>query len=131
MATRALSVRERRAETARDRRLRRNPRADGDGLDLVVCASGNLALVYFPDIEGRADLETLNDRYPGMVDALAQHPGVGVLMVRSSAHGPLAIGKSGMRYLDHRKVEGEDPVKEFRKARRGGAEATGQDVQLR
>jgi hypothetical protein len=79
----------------------------------VVCASGNLALVFFPDIEGRAELETLDDRYPGMIDALAQHPGVSVLMVRSSDHGPLAIGKSGVRYLAHRKVDGEDPLKEL------------------
>ena len=46
--------------------------------------SGNLALVFFPDIEGRATLEQLNERFPGMVEALANHPGVGLLMVRSA-----------------------------------------------
>jgi len=86
---------------------------DPDGPELVVCPSGNLALVYFPEIEGRAELETLNDRYPHMVDALANHPGIGVLMVRSSGHGPLAIGKSGVRYLSNKKVEGDDPLEPF------------------
>ena len=81
--------------------------------DLVVCPSGNLALVYFPHLEGRADLETLNDKYPDMVDALANHPGVGVVMVRSSAHGALAIGGSGVRYLDSKKVDGDDPLEQF------------------
>jgi uncharacterized membrane protein YvlD (DUF360 family) len=86
---------------------------DPDGPELVVCPSGNLALVYFPKIEGRAELETLNEKYPDMVDALANHPGVGVLMVQSSAHGPLAIGRSGVRYLAGKKVEGEDPLEPF------------------
>lgn len=86
---------------------------DPDGPELVVCPSGNLALVYFPEIEGRAELETLNEKYPEMVDALAHHPGVGVLMVRSSAHGPLALGGSGVRYLSGKEVEGEDPLEPF------------------
>jgi hypothetical protein len=86
---------------------------DPDGPELVVCPSGNLALVYFPEIDGRAELETLNDKYPEMVAALANHPGVGVLMVRSAAHGPLAIGGSGIRYLASKKVDGEDPLEPF------------------
>lgn len=86
---------------------------DPDGPELIVCPSGNLALVYFPEIEGRVELETLNEKYPDMVDALAHHPGVGVLMVRSAAHGALALGGSGVRYLDSKKVEGEDPLEPF------------------
>ncbi len=78
-----------------------------------MCPSGNLALVYFPHLDGRVDLETLNDKYPDMVDALANHPGVGVVMVRSSAHGPLAIGGSGVRHLDSKKVDGDDPLEQF------------------
>ena len=98
---RALRSRTKR-ETARD-----NARAQIAALDepqLVVCPSGNLALVYFPDIEGRVTLETINERYPDMVDALAHHPGVGLVMVRSEAHGALAIGGSGVRYLDGKRV---------------------------
>jgi hypothetical protein len=116
MATRALNVRDERAQRRRQAATAKpTSDGDGDGVDLVVCASGNLALVFFPDIEGRADLETLNERYPGMIDALAHHPGISVVMVRSSDHGPLVIGKSGVRYLDHRNVDGEDPVKELGK----------------
>jgi uncharacterized membrane protein YvlD (DUF360 family) len=82
--------------------------------DLMVAPSGNLALVYFLDIEDRADLETLNDKYPDMIDALANHPGVGIVMVRSSRHGALAIGKSGVRHLDSKEVVGSDPLETFR-----------------
>jgi hypothetical protein len=88
---------------------------DHDGPELVVCASGNLALVYFPEIPGRATLETLNDKYPAMIDALANHPGVGIVMVRSEKLGALAIGGSGVRHLGSRKVEGEDPLEPFGK----------------
>ncbi len=92
------------------------PSDDPDELEppeVVVSPSGNLALVSFPRIPGRADLETLNERYPKMVEALAHHPGIGLLMVRSSAHGALAIGKSGVRHLQNRQVEGEDPLEPF------------------
>lgn len=110
VARRALQSR------ARRQAARENAQAQIAALDepgLVVCPSGNLALVYFPDIDGRVSLETINDRYPQMVDALAHHPGVGLVMVRSEAHGPLVIGASGVRHLDAEKVDGEDPVEPF------------------
>ena len=91
---------------------------DPDGPELIVCPSGNLALVFFPEIEGRADLEALNDKYPGMVDALANHPGIGIVMVRSSGHGPMAIGGEGVHHLDSGKVDGEDPLLAVRRLRR-------------
>ena len=108
----------RRAMSSRTKRqaARENAQAQVAALDapeLVVCPSGNLALVYFPDIEGRVTLETINEKYPAMVEALAHHPGVGVLMVRSEAHGAVAIGGSGIRYLDGKKVDGEDPLEPF------------------
>jgi uncharacterized membrane protein YvlD (DUF360 family) len=78
--------------------------------EVAVCASGNLALVFFPRIDGRASLEQLDELYPGMVQALANHPGVGLLMVRSSADGPLAVSQSGVRHLDDGRVDGADPV---------------------
>ena len=99
--------------TARTDAVTPTPATAADLPELVVCPSGNLALVFFPHIDGRADLETLNDIYPDMVDALANHPGVGVVMVRSAVHGPLAIGKSGVRHLASGKVDDEDPLKEF------------------
>ena len=57
--------------------------AERETPELVVCASGNLGLIYFPRLSGRVSLETLEATYPEMVDALASHPGIGLLMVRS------------------------------------------------
>jgi len=81
--------------------------------DVVVLASGNLGLVSFPNIEGRASMETMASEYPGLIKGLTEHPGVGFLLVMSETFGPVAIGVGGIRYLDDDRVEGEDPLVQF------------------
>jgi hypothetical protein len=78
--------------------------------DLVVVAGGNLALIYFTASKERMPLEEIDERYPDLVKALANHPGIGVLVVRSAAHGLICVGKDGIHYLDEERVEGEDPL---------------------
>jgi hypothetical protein len=73
-------------------------------------ASGCLGLVSFPREAGRLTLEDLEARYPRVVPALRDHPGVGFVLVRSEAHGALAIGAKGINYLDAERIEGEDPL---------------------
>ncbi len=87
--------------------------AERETPELVVCASGNLALIYFPRLSGRVSLETLEATYPEMVDALASHPGIGLLMVRSETRGTIAVGPRGLRVLTTGEVTGEDPVAQF------------------
>jgi hypothetical protein len=81
--------------------------------ELVVMASGCLGLVSFPRLPGRVTLEELDERYPGVVPALRDHPGIGFVLVRSRARGALAIGARGVHYLDDDRVEGEDPLAPF------------------
>ena len=81
--------------------------------EVVVAASGNLANVYFTAIPTRATLEELADRYPGLVDALANHPGIGFVLVRSAGHGPLVVGRDGVRHLADGSVSGTDPLVAF------------------
>ncbi|MCP5025695.1 MAG: hypothetical protein GY929_05350 [Actinomycetia bacterium] len=81
--------------------------------DVVVLASGNLGLVSFPAIPGRASFEVLANRYPGLILGLAQHPGVGFVLVRSEMLGPLAIGSHGVHYLADGRAEGLDPLEPF------------------
>lgn len=78
--------------------------------ELVVCASGNLALIYFPRLPGRVSLETIEQTWPGLLDQLGKHEGVGLVMARSTSDGTVAIGAHGKRYLDSDKVEGDDPT---------------------
>ena len=88
--------------------------ADGKELpEVVTLASGNLGLVSFPRIPHRVTLEELEQRYPQVIPTLREHPGVAFMLVRSSEHGPVAIGKAGTHYLADGRVEGEDPLAPF------------------
>ncbi len=78
--------------------------------DLVVVAGGNLSLIYFNASDERMTLEQINELHPGLIEALANHPGVGLLLVRSAANGLLCVGHTGIRYLDQGRAEGEDPL---------------------
>ncbi|MFV2039370.1 MAG: hypothetical protein ACC660_03925, partial [Acidimicrobiales bacterium] len=86
---------------------------DGDLQDVVVLASGNLGLVSFPAIPGRASLETLGSRYRGLVTGLAGHPGIGFVLVHSESYGAMALGGHGIHYLADGRVEGVDPLPAF------------------
>jgi uncharacterized membrane protein YvlD (DUF360 family) len=84
-----------------------------DDADVVVLASGNLGLITFTDIEGRADIETISRRHPGLIAGLAGHPGIGFILVRSQTFGPMVIAASGIRYLADDRIEGIDPLLAF------------------
>ncbi|MFD9908932.1 phage holin family protein [Streptomyces sp. NPDC059063] len=61
----------------------------------IVLASGNLGLVSFPDVSHRMTREEIDDRHPALLPTLANHPGVGFLLVRSAERGPLVMGARG------------------------------------
>src|SRR5436190_5078896 len=81
--------------------------------DAMVLASGNLGLVYLPDRDERMTLEQIDAAHPGLVEALAGHPGIGFVMVHSERDGPVAVGGQGRRRLADDGVEGEDPLAPF------------------
>jgi putative membrane protein len=95
----------------RDERAGRQvPAADAE---LIVLASGNLGLIYFTARPERMTLEEIDVLFPNLLLGLATHPGIGFVMVRSSQHGPLAIGARGIYYLQNDKIEGENPLRVF------------------
>lgn len=77
--------------------------------EVVTVVSGNLAMLYLTDVPGRADLATVERLRPGLVDGLAKHPGIG-LVVADAPDGPVAIGPAGRHGLRDGRVEGEDPL---------------------
>jgi uncharacterized membrane protein YvlD (DUF360 family) len=81
--------------------------------ELSVMASGCLGLISFPREPGRVDLERIQERYPALVGALVEHPGIAFALVRSRSRGALALGPRGMRALADDSVEGEDPLAPF------------------
>ncbi|MFD7811764.1 phage holin family protein [Streptomyces sp. NPDC059785] len=61
----------------------------------LVLASGNLGLVSFPDVPHRMSREEIDARHPALLTTLANHPGIGFLLVRSEEHGGLVLGAHG------------------------------------
>ncbi|MBA5220456.1 phage holin family protein [Streptomyces griseoaurantiacus] len=61
----------------------------------VVLASGNLGLVSFPDVPHRMSREEIDRRHPALLSTLANHPGIGFLLVRSEEHGGVVLAAHG------------------------------------
>jgi hypothetical protein len=61
----------------------------------LVLASGNLGLVSFPDVPHRMSKEEIDARHPALLTTLANHPGIGFLLVRSEKHGGVVLGAHG------------------------------------
>ncbi len=95
--------------------------------DVTVCGSGNIAQVYFDLQPRRVTLRELDLAYPGMVDALVQHEGVGFVVGYDDDCLPVALGKGGSRNLHTGVVKGLDPLQPFAdgSAPPGGAAAEG------
>jgi uncharacterized membrane protein YvlD (DUF360 family) len=73
----------------------RHPRRAARARDPLVLASGNLGLVTFPDLPGRVSQEEIDARHPALLRSLAEHPGVGFVLVGSREHGPVVLGAGG------------------------------------
>ena len=61
-----------------------------------------------PDHEAELDAA-----YPGLVDALVQHEGIGIVVTYDEAGVPIGLGKNGQRNLHTGQVTGEDPMKMY------------------
>jgi uncharacterized membrane protein YvlD (DUF360 family) len=81
--------------------------------DVIVCATGNLAHVYFDFATDKITLSELQAVYPGVVDALVQHEGIGFVVGYADDGAPVVIGKQGQRNLVSGEVAGEDPLLPF------------------
>lgn len=80
---------------------------------IIVLASGNLGLVYGTKRDTRVTLEEIEGLFPGLLANLVQHEGIGWVMVQSSEHEGVVIGKNGRYYLNDDRIEGENPLVGF------------------
>ena len=85
-----------------------------DASTIAVVGSGNLGLVYFTGHDHRLTVEELEELHPGLVAAVAAHPG------RRAAAGPLEGARRGRLRPERARatsttdrVEGEDPTALF------------------
>ncbi|WDG27688.1 phage holin family protein [Streptomyces sp. CA-278952] len=81
--------------------------------DPIVLASGNLGLISFPDIEGRASREEIERRHPALLSTLANHPGIGFLLVRAGEQGSVVLGPGGAEVPVAELTDGEGPLAVF------------------
>lgn len=80
---------------------------------VTLAYGGNGALVYFDLFDRRITLNELNAAYPGMVDSLVQHEGIGFVIAYEDDLEPVVFGKNGARNLHTGDVVGEDPLLPF------------------
>src|SRR3954462_7665784 len=100
-------------EEATGGKPKERPKNDVSGRDAVVLGSGNLGLVYLMESPQRLTREEIDARHPDLIPALRAHPHVGWLLVRSSEHGAVVLGRAGERFLEQDRLEGEDPLAAF------------------
>ncbi|MEU5044148.1 phage holin family protein [Streptomyces griseorubiginosus] len=79
----------------------------------IVLASGNLGLVSFPDVPHRMSKEEIDARHPALLTTLANHPGIGFLLVRSEEHGGVVLGPFGTEIPLDRLDENPGPLADF------------------
>ncbi|MCH5670473.1 phage holin family protein [Streptomyces gilvus] len=79
----------------------------------LVLASGNLGLVSFPDVPHRMSKEEIDARHPALLTTLANHPGIGFLLVRSEEHGGLVLGAHGAQIPLDRLDDDPGPLEVF------------------
>jgi len=98
------------AKKAPDKAPEKTSGKEPEAPEIVVAAGGNLALVYFTRLRGRATLEWVEERHPALLAGLTGHPGIGWVLVRSRVDGPVVLGRAGRRRLRDDHVVGLDPL---------------------
>ena len=70
---------------------------------VTAYGSGNIAQVYFDLYPRKITLSELDAAYPGMVDALVQHEGIGLVVGYAGRWRAVVLGKGGQRNLHTRR----------------------------
>ena len=81
--------------------------------EVIVLASGNLALIYLTQWKHRLTYEELNKLFPELIPGIIKNKYIGFIVVRSREKGDLAIGRDGIYYLDSGEIEGVNPLEGF------------------
>ena len=101
-----------------DNSARRREAAEGSDdcpheAQVTAYGSGDLAQVYFDLHPRKINLNELDQAYPGMVEALIEHEGIGLVCGYEEDGTPVALGKNGKRNLYTGEVIGQDPLKPY------------------
>ncbi|AMD17202.1 membrane protein [Methanobrevibacter sp. YE315] len=81
--------------------------------EVIVLASGNLALIYLTQWDHRLTYEEINSLFPELINEIVNNEYIGFILVRSSERGDMVIAKNGTYYLDDDEIEGKNPLEDF------------------
>ncbi len=81
--------------------------------EVVILASGNLALIYFTQWTHRLTYEEIDRFFPELIPGILKNEYIGFMVMKSSEEGNIVLGKNGKYYLDSDEFEGENPLEGF------------------
>jgi len=81
--------------------------------EVIVLASGNLAMIYLTQWHHRLTYEEITKLFPELIPGIINNPYIGFILVKSSINGDMVIGKNGTYYLDKNEIEGKNPLEGF------------------
>ncbi len=84
--------------------------SEGPEAAVTAYGSGNAAQVYFHNEDRKILLSELNRDFPGVVDALIAHEGIGLVVGYADDGTAVAMGKEGSRNVHTGEVVGLDPL---------------------
>ena len=94
-------------------RSKKNEKEELSESEVIVLASGNLAMIYLTQWSHRLTYEEINTMFPELIHEIISNPYIGFILLHSSQKGDMAIGKNGTYYLGSGKIEGENPLEGF------------------
>ena len=83
--------------------------------EVIILASGNLAMIYLTQWTHRLSYEEITSRFPDLLPGIVDNEYVGFVLVRSKEKGDMAIGLEGVYYLDSDEIEGKNPLEGYGK----------------
>jgi uncharacterized membrane protein YvlD (DUF360 family) len=82
--------------------------------EVVVCASGGLAHLYFNTLgSDKVCLDDIEKAHPQLIQSLVNHEGIGFVVGYDDDGDVLVLGKRGARNVSDGTVSGEDPLAPF------------------
>ena len=83
--------------------------------EVIILASGNLAMIYLTQWSHRLTYEEITSKFPNLLPGIIDNEYVGFILVRSKEKGDMVIGLDGVYYLDTDEVEGKNPLEGYGK----------------
>ncbi len=86
--------------------------------EIVVTGSGNLGNVWLKKFSARPSRAQIDESYPGFLDKLLKHRGIGLVIIPDGEDGPVCIDANGQLNLKTGRVKGKNPLKLYQNIRR-------------